>query len=346
MVIAVLAIYLGIIFWTARDVTTRTKNILAIGGAIILVALLNFIGLVFYLLIRPTNTLDENNSYGLLAGIDNPNLINCVSCLEVIRHEFSNCPYCGSQQNIICPDCGVRHNPTWKFCENCGHNFVKPRRQFKIITILLFPFKWLISKIKFVAMWLGRKIKSAFKWIATKFTGIFRWILKPKFRFPKLRLRLPKIKFAKPRFPRFRFPGLRLPSFSRVKTLSTVDTASIATDILLGSSNPAETNISGVGPKTKQRQSKKGKITVKSKEQRQELAAQKKQQKQALVAQKKEQKQQQKLEKRSRSTARKLDTAKTPVTFDTAAVRLNKDGTPRKGRTDAGNKRGKYKPRQ
>src|SRR5690606_26737970 len=94
----------------------------------------NFIGLVFYLLIRPINTLADKSDYGYLAGIDNPNLVNCLNCREVIRHEFNNCPFCGVQQNLICPDCGVRHNPTWIYCENCGHNFTKSKkRRFKII---------------------------------------------------------------------------------------------------------------------------------------------------------------------------------------------------------------------
>lgn len=189
IIISVIAIYLGIIFWVARDITTRSKNILAIVGAIILVILLNIIGLAFYLLVRPNKTLSENINYLGFSVVENPNLINCISCHEVIRHEYNNCPYCGVQQNLICPDCGIRHNPTWQFCQECGHNFAPQNKNI---------FTKLFSKLKYILAWPFVSIAKIFKLIAKQIIRVFKFItsLMQRFNFRFIKLpKLPSFKF-------------------------------------------------------------------------------------------------------------------------------------------------------
>src|SRR5438270_8876799 len=57
---AVLAsMWLGIVLWTLRDVRARSRDVLAQGAAVLMVAVLNVFGLVLYLMLRPRETLSE-----------------------------------------------------------------------------------------------------------------------------------------------------------------------------------------------------------------------------------------------------------------------------------------------
>lgn len=49
----------GLLVWTWRDVSARSRDLLARGGALLLVLVLNIFGLVLYLLLRPRETLAE-----------------------------------------------------------------------------------------------------------------------------------------------------------------------------------------------------------------------------------------------------------------------------------------------
>lgn len=52
-------LYFSLIFWTARDMAARSRESLLRAGAVLLVAGLNVVGFVAYLLLRPRETIAE-----------------------------------------------------------------------------------------------------------------------------------------------------------------------------------------------------------------------------------------------------------------------------------------------
>lgn len=52
-------LYFSLLVWTARDVATRTRDRLIQVAAVALVLVLNVLGLVVYLLLRPPETIAE-----------------------------------------------------------------------------------------------------------------------------------------------------------------------------------------------------------------------------------------------------------------------------------------------
>jgi O-antigen ligase len=56
---AILLFLLSLVFWTGRDISARSKDVLARVAAVALVLLLPVVGVVIYLLLRPRETLAE-----------------------------------------------------------------------------------------------------------------------------------------------------------------------------------------------------------------------------------------------------------------------------------------------
>ncbi len=59
----------GLVVWTARDVSARTRTRWVRLGAVLLVLLLNVFGLVMYLLLRPRETLSDRYERELIEEI-------------------------------------------------------------------------------------------------------------------------------------------------------------------------------------------------------------------------------------------------------------------------------------
>ncbi len=56
---SVLLFLLSLVFWTARDVSARTKDRFARVAAVALVALMPMAGVMIYMLLRPRDTISE-----------------------------------------------------------------------------------------------------------------------------------------------------------------------------------------------------------------------------------------------------------------------------------------------
>ncbi len=118
-----LAVYVGLIVWTYRDVKERSRDVLAHILAPLLVAVFNLPGLLVYVLLRPRNTLAEEYERSLVEESVLQDLAVqrvCPGCGRRVESDFVVCPYCHHQLRMRCVGCGRLLQPEWDVCPYCG----------------------------------------------------------------------------------------------------------------------------------------------------------------------------------------------------------------------------------
>lgn len=118
-----LVFWLGLVFWTYRDVISRSRGIFLPTLSILLVLLFNLPGLLLYLVLRPRETLSEVYAKAL----DEEALIQeledqqaCPGCKRNIEPDFILCPNCHTQLRRPCPHCSRLMHQKWTLCPYCG----------------------------------------------------------------------------------------------------------------------------------------------------------------------------------------------------------------------------------
>ena len=119
----VAALWLSLIFWAYRDVKKRTGDRLAHILAAVVVALLGPSGLVIYLILRPTDTLDEAyqqalEEEALLSEIENRS--HCPGCGARVDSDWQICPQCQTRLRKACSNCGELMELSWQICPYCA----------------------------------------------------------------------------------------------------------------------------------------------------------------------------------------------------------------------------------
>jgi len=123
------ALYLGLVVWTARDIASRSRDWLVRTLAVLLVLVFNLPGLLLYFVLRPRETLAELyeralEEEALLQDIEDQ--ATCPSCKRRVAQDFAVCPYCRTPLKTRCPSCRRLLSPRWEVCPYCGHEPTKP----------------------------------------------------------------------------------------------------------------------------------------------------------------------------------------------------------------------------
>jgi RNA polymerase subunit RPABC4/transcription elongation factor Spt4 len=119
----IVALWVSIIFWTYRDIRARGKDPLMRFLAILVVAVLFLPGLVIYLILRPSRTLEDEyqqtlEEEALLTAIEeNP---QCPGCNLRIKENWVVCPNCHTRLKKTCNQCGKLMELPWNLCPFCG----------------------------------------------------------------------------------------------------------------------------------------------------------------------------------------------------------------------------------
>ncbi|MGD1996176.1 MAG: zinc ribbon domain-containing protein [Anaerolineae bacterium] len=117
------ALHGGAILWALRDMRSRSRDILAVIVAVLLVAILPFFGLIVYLMLRPRETLAEAyerslEQEALLQAIEEPEF--CPGCGQRARQDYILCPTCHTRLKQACPSCDRAIQLHWSVCPYCG----------------------------------------------------------------------------------------------------------------------------------------------------------------------------------------------------------------------------------
>lgn len=117
--------WLSLVYWTFRDIRSRTQDFLAQILATVLVALFPIGGVLVYMILRPRQTLAEVyerqlEEESLLAEMTDRQ--TCTNCHARIEGDFQVCPSCGQKLKRPCPKCERLLELRWTFCPYCATN--------------------------------------------------------------------------------------------------------------------------------------------------------------------------------------------------------------------------------
>jgi hypothetical protein len=119
-----------VLYWVWLDSGDRTTNKIVRLSYVLLVAVLNVIGLIIYLIIRPGQTIEEIYWADLerrYLKYETAELGDCPKCGRQLFPGYTFCPNCRYKLKIKCSKCQVYVDKKNKFCPHCGQE-VKKRR--------------------------------------------------------------------------------------------------------------------------------------------------------------------------------------------------------------------------
>jgi RNA polymerase subunit RPABC4/transcription elongation factor Spt4 len=117
------ALWLALIFWTARDIRKRSRDRFMRILAVIVVALLFLPGVLVYLILRPPRSLEEEyqrslEEEALLQTIEDAPL--CPGCSRKVQKDWIACPSCHLTLKKTCTHCGKVIDLPWNLCPYCA----------------------------------------------------------------------------------------------------------------------------------------------------------------------------------------------------------------------------------
>jgi hypothetical protein len=119
-----------VLYWVWLDSGERTSNKTVKISYVILVALLNIVGLLVYLIIRPSQTIEEIYWADLerrYLKYETAELGDCPKCGSQLFPGYTFCPNCRYKLKMKCPRCKTYVDKKNKFCPHCGQELRKRR---------------------------------------------------------------------------------------------------------------------------------------------------------------------------------------------------------------------------
>lgn len=139
----IVALWLALIFWTYRDIKARARDPLSRILAVLVVAILFLPGIVIYLILRPSHTLEDEyqqtlEEEALLQAIEESQL--CPGCGRRTKDNWTICPNCHTKLRKNCHHCGKLMDLPWNICPFCGTPAPGMRRENLTLDEALRPF--------------------------------------------------------------------------------------------------------------------------------------------------------------------------------------------------------------
>lgn len=120
-------LWISIIIWVTRDVLARSNNIFFQALVILINVALPIVGVLLYLIIRPSRTQMERYYEQLEAGIleseekeIETSSLSCDKCLTGVETDYVFCPNCAFQLKKVCTSCKKPFPEHLKLCPYCG----------------------------------------------------------------------------------------------------------------------------------------------------------------------------------------------------------------------------------
>ncbi len=123
LIFILVIIWLAFIYWTYRDARLRSETITPAIFWAFIVLILNFLGLILYLILRPPEYIDDVIERDLeiekMEMLLNSKQSSCPACGSPVNDDFLICPYCRKKLKSSCISCGKPLNLNWKVCPYC-----------------------------------------------------------------------------------------------------------------------------------------------------------------------------------------------------------------------------------
>lgn len=122
--------WLVVLYWVWLDSGERTSNKTVRISYVILVVVLNVVGLLIYLIIRPSQTIEEIYWADLerrYLKYETAELGDCPKCGSQLFPGSTYCPSCGYKLKVKCPRCSMYVDKKNRFCPHCGQELRKRR---------------------------------------------------------------------------------------------------------------------------------------------------------------------------------------------------------------------------
>lgn len=116
------ALYVATIYWAIQDARTRVTDARGV-AALAVAAAIPFIGLILYVMIRPSRTLDEARESELAfraAQADLARSGQCTRCGASTERDWRICPHCRAALATACPSCARPVRIDWAACAYCA----------------------------------------------------------------------------------------------------------------------------------------------------------------------------------------------------------------------------------
>ncbi len=117
------ALWVSLVIWTYRDARRRTRDPLIRILATLVAAILFLPGVLIYIILRPSLTLEDEyqktlEEEALLQSIeDNP---LCPGCSRKLDPQWIVCPNCHTRLKKPCTQCGKLMDLAWNLCPYCA----------------------------------------------------------------------------------------------------------------------------------------------------------------------------------------------------------------------------------
>ncbi len=126
------ALWVSLIIWTYRDIRTRTRDQVIRILSIVIVALLFLPGIVIYLILRPSHSIEEEYQHtleeeALLQSIEDVPV--CPGCGRKTQESWMVCPTCHTRLRKTCHNCRKLMELSWNLCPYCGTPAPGKRRE-------------------------------------------------------------------------------------------------------------------------------------------------------------------------------------------------------------------------
>ncbi|WP_281702208.1 zinc ribbon domain-containing protein [Cryptobacterium curtum] len=112
-------LYVLVVVWVARDAYQRG----AVWWAWSIVALVPLVGVIAYLLLRPSLLEMDRSEQELEIALKQRELMKygeCANCGYPVQADYVICPNCHAHLKDLCPNCHHALDPAWTVCPYCG----------------------------------------------------------------------------------------------------------------------------------------------------------------------------------------------------------------------------------
>lgn len=118
VIVVLVVLYVLSIVWTARDAYMRGT----LWYAWALLALVPFVGVVAYCLLRPPLMKIDRDEQELEIALKQRELMKygeCANCGYPVENDYVLCPNCHTRLKNLCPTCHHALDPEWSVCPYC-----------------------------------------------------------------------------------------------------------------------------------------------------------------------------------------------------------------------------------